>query len=333
MRVREGRGNKYIPPKLSAKDEGVPADYVGIYDLFVISEDVRRLYGEERANMLRKTTYENVLKLYNKYGSMDYDRFWNFHINEINYLKLNEFARFDKLSDFCGYIKCFKTRQSSGKTARDLISFGIKMEHLKIYAEEKKRCEKEGIEFIPPIFKNKSNNNNKDIIDFGVIQLLIAEDDPNAKVILEKNEIYKRFEDWRKLKKLKKKEAFKMALREVVDNHPIDDLKSLEDYKVVTEFDKVFFAANKEKRGTVSVNIQLDCEVHREMAEIIYRYNEDIENKLYAPKTMVQYVREAVARMNKQMPLKYTDTEKWEEYLKVQKELERLKESEEKENE
>ena len=333
MRVRTGRGANYIAPKLSQKDEGVPSDYVGIYDLFVTSEDVRALYGEERANMLRKASYENVLGLYNKYGSMDYDRFWNFHINEINYLKLNEFARFDKLADLCGYIKCFKTKVSSGKTARNLISFGIKMEHLKKYAEEKERCEREGIDFVAPIFKNKSNNNNKDIIDFGIVQLLLVENDPSTKCSVEKSEIYKRFEDWRKIRNIKKKDAFKMAMKEIVDNHPIKDLKSLEEYKVVTEFDKVFFVANADKRGTVSVNIQLDCEVHREMAEIIYRFNEDMENKLYAPKTMTQYVREAVARMNKQMPLKYTDTEKWEEYLKVQKELERLKGSEENENE
>ncbi len=307
--------NISIKPILSKCDEGVPADHIGLYEMFVISPQVRRLYGENKAQEMRKKSYENVEKLFYEYGSGDYAKFWNLHIKQINYRGDNEFAKFAELKDVCEYIKAFtRTIKVQGKSRRE-ISFGISLKLLKDYKEKKEKALAEGKKFVPPLRVNNKGW-DRDSITFGEQQFNMGK---KIQVKVAKNCLYNRFEHWRKIRNLTRPKALLLALDAVVKYYPEKGIKPLEEYHVKTVYDDVYCDSEEQGLEEKPIRMSVAGSVYEQMVDIIFRYNFDPNNKTNKLLTISNYVPQAIKLMNEKMPLKYSDPDAFKEYMLLQK--------------
>ena len=312
------KNDTFIRPYLSLKDEYVPDDCISIYEMFILSSNMKNLYGEKVAKELRKKTYNNVLKLYEEDGADDYTKFWNFHVEEISEMRLNEFAKFEPLEPYCRYIEAFKKKKKSNGKIRWVISFGIKKSTIEKFLEEKERCRREDIPFIPPTIK-KGRKPIKEMIDFGTYQLYTGNVN---EISIEKGALYERFKKWAALQGITLREAGLMAINSVIDLYPVDDLEELSDFQKITVFDKNYLAKKDVFKEIKPYKANINGETFCKAEKILYRYNLDPTN-VCKEKNMNQYVNEALELMNSKMPLKYSNPDLYEQYkeLKDQKEF------------
>ena len=311
-----------IEPQLSLKDEGVPDTHISMYDLFVSSKEAKKMFGEKVAIKTRKETYNGVLEYFNKYNARDYASFWNLYIEEIKILRLNKFANFKELEPLCSYIECFCTPHitKSRKIKKDLISFGIRRSTLREYYLKKEEAENNGTEFIPPKYTKVGRPITKDFVLFGE-DLINTTNNPNEKVGIPRNEIFSRFEHWRNINGLSKKEAVLMALESVVDLNKTDGVGELSEYTRETIFDNVIYKTNRENSKEERIYLRIDADLKEQVAQVIKIYNNQPENKTKTPLTFSSYMQNASIMLNKKMGIKYTNPELYakEQAMKTKK--------------
>lgn len=313
---REKRGKYYIPPLLSDKDDFVPETHIGMYRLLTNPKDPAIYMSEAQCQKLRHETFDTVNTLYKKYGSPDFQIFWNYNLEAINELGMNKFGTHSKILPVIGLIECFekKMKLKSNGHYRYIISFGIDKERLKRYFYEVRRAKQYGGEVPPPKLVLKRNK-TRDLVLFGEAKLSAG----GGRMIIDKNAIYNQFSHWCSLNGVTKKTGATMALKYFIENHPIDGIEDLENYDVFTEFDKPILAAKKkDKAFDETIKVKMDGEVLRKANEIIKLYNRDVANIAKETLTLDGYANNAFHLLNQNMPLKYRDKELYEQKMQLE---------------
>lgn len=320
------RSDKLPKPILSKKDEGVPDGYIGVFQYFVDSDKFNHLFGVETATKLRKNTYNNVLKLFNEYGSSHYEKLWNIHIPEIVDLKLNEYANFKEIKDLCYYMECFSSIEKVSKgIKRYRISFGFKMSKLEEYYSLKEKSVEQNIPFIPPkANKRFKDDRDKLVVDFGLVYMpfnKIRSDGTSNNTPIPRNALARRFNDWKMLKELSLYEACNLAMKTVMENYPVDGLSDLENYEILTVFDKCILKKKNNNISPIKIIIDVKSDIVDMADKILIRWNADPLNQHKMAYSRKQYIEDAIAYYNSKMPLKYSNP-------KLLKDLDKIKEQE-----
>ena len=313
---RGNRGRKYIPPLLSAKDEFVPETHIGMYELLTNPKDPAIFMSEVQCQKLRQDSYEAVHRLYQKYGSPDFCNFWNYNLEEINELGLNKFSTHTKLAPIVGLIECFEKKmplKSNGRL-RYIISFGIEKKRLTEYLRAKKLSKRSGAEVEPPTVKDKYRKKSKDLVIWGEGKLNID----GRQVTIDRNAVYKQFSHWCELNGVTIKNGSTMAIKYFVEHHPIEGLKDIKAYDVVTEFDKVVLAKPKDDEPDANVKVKLNGKVYELARSIIRLYNRDVENVEKETLTLEKYINNGVHLLNQNMPLKYRAPDLYEQQRQLE---------------
>lgn len=312
------RPPNFIYTVLSKKDEGVPDTHIPLYQIFVISPEIRNLYGENVANELRRNTYRNVLKEFEKLGATDFCDFWNAFKVEIAELKMIEFAKYEKLKPFCEYVECFKTEyMTQHKKPRHLIHFGISRKILNKYREEQLRAKKLGIEFVPPTLR-KTNVTEKERALNGEY---FWKHEKTKIARVPKNEVFYRFSHWCELQGVSKIEGCKMALEAVVLMNPVEGILPLSAYKQESVFDKLE-NTKREKTDFRVATAKINADVYNQASDIISAYNKDTDNKTKSNMNISKYINNALVHLNNKMPLQYRNPKLYEEQQKTKEYVE-----------
>lgn len=305
-----------MPPLLSEQDEFVPDTHIPLYKLVTNPKDPAIYMSEAVCQKMRKETFDNVHTLYKKYGSPDFQIFWNYNLEAINELGLNKFGTHTRLLPIIGLMECFekKMKLKSNGQMRYLISFGINRDKLTDYLREVKLSKKTGKEVPLPKAEFKGNK-SRDFILFGEAQIQAG----GGQLLIDKNAVYNQFSHWCSLNGITKKTGATMALKFFVDNNPISGLGDLEDYDIFTELDKPVLAMKKKNEGPPEViKVSVDGTVLGKARDIIKRYNRDVANIAKETLTIHGYVNNALHLLNQNMALKYRDPEMWEQQRQLE---------------
>lgn len=313
---RTKRGKTYIPPLLSDKDDFVPDTHIGMYQLLTNPKDPAIYMSEARCQQLRHETFDAIHTLYKKYGSPDFQIFWNYNLEAINDLGLNKFGTHTKLLPIIGLIECFEKKMAlkSNGRLRYIISFGIEKKRLVEYLKEKKLAKKTGAEVPLPKLELRQPK-SRDLILFGETHIMAGGGD----LKIDKNSVYNQFSHWCSLNGIAKKTGATMALKFFVDNHPIDGLGDTEDYDVFTEFDKPILAAKrKDSVPDETIKVKVDGTVLNKAKDIIKLYNRDVANIAKETMTLAGYTSNALHLLNQNMPLKYRDFDLYQQQRQLE---------------
>lgn len=308
---KEKRGKSYIPPTLSAHDEFVPDTHIGIYSLLTNPKDPAIYMSEAQCQKLRQETFDGVVALYKKYGSPDFQIFWNYNLEVINEIGLNKFGKHTKLVPILGIIECFEEKmalKSNGKL-RYVISFGVSKARLGDYLLAAKVSRQTG----QPIELPKLELNaikTRDLILFGEARI---NTDYGDRIRVDKNAVYQQFKHWCRLNGVTLKTGATLALKYFVDNHPIEGLGDTEDYDILTEFDQPIYARVRADTLDQIVKVKMDGNVYNHAHNIIRRYNRDIANIAKDTLTFDGYVNNAIYSFNQRMPLQYSNPDLYEQ--------------------
>lgn len=309
---RQKRGRTYIPPLLSDKDEFVPDTHIGMYQLVTNPKDPAIYMAELQCQKMRKETFDAVATLYKKYGSPDFQIFWNYNLEAINELGLNKFTTHTRLLPIVGIMECFekKMKLKSNGSMRYVISFGVEKKKLSDYLREVKFSKKTGKEVPPPRLELKHPNKSRDLILFG--ETILKTEGGN--LVIDKNAVYNQFSHWCSLNGVTKKTGATMALKFFVENHKIDGLGDVEDYDILTELDRPVLAAKRKTENIdETIKVRIDGNLLAKAKDIVKKYNRDVANIAKETLTMAGYINNAIHLLNEHMPLKYRDPELYEQ--------------------
>lgn len=313
---RPKRGKNYVPPLLSNRDEDVPPTHFGIFYLLRNKKDPVLFMSEYQCQKLRKDAFDTVYELYKKYGTPDFANFWNYNIDTFIDVGLNKFCSNARLAPVAGIIECFekKTKLVTNDKWRYVISFGISKKRLSDFVQSAIRAKKAGIKIAPPRIIQKYPK-SRDFIFFGDIGLNTGK---NVERI-DRNAVYNQFCDWCRVSGTTHKNAITTALKEFVENHPLDEVGELQDYDVITDLDKIVFAKRRDKAIKEAVRLDIDADVFDLAKQIIWLYNRDVDNLGKPTLDLHTYVTNALHLLNRNMDLKYRDPELYERKKQIEK--------------
>jgi hypothetical protein len=312
------RGANFQAPFLTRNDEYVPSEtHIGIGELLRNKELPEWRMRDERIEQMRKETYANVLNLYNKYGSREFDLFYNIHADEICALGMNRFVMHDKLAPIAHLIECFQTKWKSERTKkyRRAISFGIRLSVLKEYGDAVREAKQNGTKLVlPDRLPYNGSEPRKDFVIFGNAEIHLNDDEKHV-LKVERNALYNQFVAWCDVQGIKHNEGVMMAFEALIQQNPHPKVAEVEKYKVVTEFDKAIKVSMD--MPDQQKNITVNGELYAKTQDIIRRYNADPRNITKGRITFSAYCNNALMTQNNKAPLKYRDPEAYEEALRL----------------
>lgn len=314
---RGNRGEGYIPPTLSEKDEYIPETHIGMYSLVRNEKNMSVYMGESQCQTVRKKTFDSVLKIFREYGSPSYSDLWNYNIAAINDNGLNYFTTNMHIAPIAHLIQCFETK-IDGKTYGSkhlMISFGINKKALNYYL----KSVSDGRPKIPHL--KEPPPKTRESVLFGYDTIKVGKD---GKLILERNAVYNRFEHWCMLQGVTLEEGAMMALQTLIKDYPIDELNDLNYYGIVTELDRQIFEKQIEEEKETRT-ISFSKMFLNKAREIITRYNRDPNNIEKGRIDIDTYMNNALYLINNNMPVKYRDPELADDIENTKKMEEQLK--------
>lgn len=320
---------------LSNKDEEIPSEYVGIYEIFSdpaytmpgYSPD-EWLLGFKRLDSMRVNTFRNVKKRYLEDKANGFAAYWNSNLDAINAMRLNEFHELSAFSDLASIMICFETVRENPKSGAKSkwVSFGVRRDQYEKYSQAVRDALKSG-QMLKPIKLSDRKKRARGTLKFAAFYMDSSKPGIKRQVLIPKNEVYDRFVQWCGVKGISKRDAFYKAMVSLMDSDPVNiesaqarncsDLKYFKDHMSVLPDDKT----HREYRFTMRRDIVDYAD------EIIHRFNNDPENLGRKKLDRNLYVAQAIMSYNKRVPLKYSDPVAYEEYIKMQKEIEYVKEN------
>ena len=234
------RGANFQAPFLTRADEYIPTDtHIGITDLMQCKELPEWRMRKDMIEKMRKETYSNVLKLYNKYGSRDFDLFFNVHADEICALGLNRFVMHDKIAPIAHLIECFqsKWRSEHTKKIRRAISFAIRLDVLEAYGKAVQESRDNGTKLVLPELPRNGREPRKSFAIFGSADIEINDGEKHV-LKPERNALYNQFVAWCKAEGVSVPQGLMQAMDLIIQQRPHEEVKEIEHYRIVTEFDK-----------------------------------------------------------------------------------------------
>ena len=320
---------------LSSKDEDVPGDYVGVYEIFSNPEYALPGYssdewvlGFKRLDSMRVNTFRNVKKRYLEDKANGFAAYWNSNLDAINAMRLNEFHELSAFSDLSSIMICFETIRENSKagTKSRWVSFGVRKDQYKKYSDSLRNALNSG-EMMKPVKLSDRKKRKRGTLKFAAFYMDSSKPGIKRQVLIPKNEVYDRFVQWCGVKGISKRDAFYKAMVVLMDSDPVNiesaqartcsDLKYFKDHMSVLPDDKT----HREYRFTMRRDVVDYAD------EIIHRFNNDPENLGRKKLDRNLYVAQAIMSYNKRVPLKYSDPVAYEEYIKMQKEIEYVKEN------
>ena len=265
---------------------------------------------------MRKETYSNVLKLYNKYGSKDFDAFYNVHAEEIVALGLNRFVMHDKLAPIAHLVECFQSKWRSERTKklRRAISFAIRWDILEAYGKAVQEARDNGTKLVLPELPRNGKEPSKSLAIFGSASIEINDGEKHV-LKPERNALYNQFVDWCKADGVSVPQGLMQAMDLLIQQRPHEEVKEIEHYRIVTEFDRQIMIpttmADQEKY------IKVNGELYAKTMDIIRRYNADPRNLVKGNISFSVYCNNALVTQNSKAPLKYRDPDAYEQMLKA----------------
>ena len=265
---------------------------------------------------MRKETYSNVLKLYNKYGSKDFDAFYNVHAEEIVALGLNRFVMHDKIAPIAHLIECFQTkwRSESTKKIRRAISFAIRLDVLEAYGKAVQEARDNGTKLVLPELPRNGQEPRKSLAIFGTAAVEINDGEKHM-LKPERNALYNQFVAWCKADGISVPQGLMQAMDLIIQQRPHEEVKEIEHYRIVTEFDRQIMIpttmADQEKY------IKVNGELYAKTMDIIRRYNADPRNLAKGNISFSVYCNNALVTQNSKAPLKYRDPDAYEQMLRA----------------
>ena len=234
------RGAQFQAPFLTRSDEYIPTNtHIGITDLMQSKELPEWRMRKDMIEKMRKETYSNVLKLYNKYGSKDFDAFYNVHADEICALGLNRFVMHDKIAPIAHLIECFqsKWRSEHTKKIRRAISFAIRLDVLEAYGKAVQESRDNGTKLVLPELPRNGREPRKSFAIFGSADIEINDGEKHV-LKPERNALYNQFVAWCKADGISVPQGLMKAMDLIIQQRPHEEVKPIEQYRIVTEFDK-----------------------------------------------------------------------------------------------
>ena len=315
------RGANFQAPFLTRCDEYVPDTHIGIYELFHDQKEaIEWRMRKEQIDRIRKETYSSVCTLFNKYGATEFDLFYNVHADEISALGINRFVENKMMAPIANLVECFQTKWKSNNThkIRRAISFGISYDVLEKYAAAISESKQNGTPLVIPDMKSAPSHKNisKRFVMFGNATIDLGMD--NRRLTCERNALYNQFEHWCSVNGVSKREGALMALECLIKDYPSDKVGQIEQYHVVTEFDKSI-AVLESGIPDQQKNITFSGALYAKTMDIIRHYNADPRNITRGKITFSSYCNNALLTLNKKMPLKYTDPESYDQLVQLKK--------------
>lgn len=311
------RGAHFQAPFLTRSDEYIPTEtHIGITDLMQCKELPEWRMRKDAIEKMRKETYSNVLKLYNKYGSKDFDAFYNVHAEEIVALGLNRFVMHDKIAPIAHLIECFQTkwRSESTKKIRRAISFAIRLDVLEAYGKAVQEARDNGAKLVLPELPRNGQEPRKSLAIFGTAAVEINDGEKHM-LKPERNALYNQFVAWCKADGISVPQGLMQAMDLIIQQRPHEEVKEIEHYKIVTEFDKQIMIpttmVDQEKY------IKVNGELYAKTMDIIRRYNADPRNLAKGNISFSVYCNNALVTQNSKAPLKYRDPDAYEQMLRA----------------
>ena len=316
------RGAHFQAPFLAREDteDFIPKHlintHIGITALMQDKELPEWRMRKDMVDKMRRETYSNVLKLYNKYGSKDFDVFYNVHAEEIVALGLNRFVMHEKIAPIAHLIECFQTKWTSPNThkKRRVISFGIRWDILEAYGKAVQDARDNGTKLVLP---ELPRNGQEPRISLAIFGTAAVEIDDGEKHMLkpERNALYNQFVAWCKADGLSVPQGLMQAMDLIIQQRPHEEVKEIEHYRIVTEFDKQIMIpttmADQEKY------IKVNGELYAKTMDIIRRYNADPRNLAKGNISFSVYCNNALVTQNSKAPLKYRDPDAYEQMLRA----------------
>jgi hypothetical protein len=316
------RGAQFQAPFLAREDteDFIPKHlidtHVGITVLMQDKELPEWRMRKDMVEKMRRETYSNVLKLYNKYGSKDFDVFYNVHAEEIVALGLNRFVMHDKIAPIAHLIECFQTKWTSPNThkKRRVISFGIRWDILDAYGKAVQEARDNGTKLVLPELPRNGQEPRKSLAIFGSAAVEINDGEKHM-LKPERNALYNQFVAWCKADGISVPQGLMQAMDLIIQQRPHEEVKEIEHYRIVTEFDKQIMIpttmADQEKY------IKVNGELYAKTMDIIRRYNADPRNLAKGNISFSVYCNNALVTQNSKAPLKYRDPEAYEQMLRA----------------
>lgn len=319
---------------LSNKDEDVPPDYIGIYEIFSNPQYTLPGYspdewmlGFKRLDSMRVNTFRNAKKRYLEDKANGFAAYWNSNLDAINSMRLNEFHELSAFTDLASIMICFevvRVNQRAGSKSR-WVSFGVRKDQYKKYSDSLRNALKSG-ETMNPVKLSDRRKRSRGTLKFAAFYIDSSKPGIKRQVMIPKNEVYDKFVQWCEAKGMTKRDGFYKAMICLMDSEPVasdstpkqmSDLKYFKEHMTVVPDDK-------EPR---EYRFRMRRDVVDYADEIIHRFNNDPDNIGRRKLDRNLYVAQAVLAYNQKMPLKYSDPVGYEEYLKMQKELKEVKEN------
>lgn len=316
------RGAHFQAPFLSREDteDFIPKHlldtHVGITALMQNKELPEWRMRKDAIEKMRRETYSNVLKLYNKYGSKDFDAFYNVHAEEILALGLNRFVMHDKIAPIAHLIECFQTKWTSPNThkKRRVISFGIRWDILEAYGKAVQEARDNGTKLVLPELPRNGQEPRKSLAIFGSAAVEINDGEKHM-LKPERNALYNQFVAWCKADGISVPQGLMQAMDLIIQQRPHEEVKEIEQYRIVTEFDRQIMIpttmSDQEKY------IKVNGELYAKTMDIIRRYNADPRNLAKGNISFSVYCNNALVTQNSKAPLKYRDPDAYEQMLRA----------------
>ena len=316
------RGAHFQAPFLAREDteDFIPKHlldtHVGITTLMQDKELPEWRMRKDMVEKMRRETYSNVLKLYNKYGSKDFDAFYNVHAEEIVALGLNRFVMHDKIAPIAHLIECFQTKWTSPSThkKRRVISFGIRWDILSAYGKAVQEARDNGTKLVLPELPRNGQEPRKSLAIFGTAAVEINDGEKHM-LKPERTALYNQFVAWCKADGISVPQGLMQAMDLIIKQRPHEEVKEIEHYRIVTEFDKQIMIPtdmpDQEKY------IKVNGELYAKTMDIIRRYNADPRNLVKGNISFSVYCNNALVTQNSKAPLKYRDPEAYEQMMRT----------------
>lgn len=296
--------------RLSGTDEYVPATHIGMHTILRDPQNKSVYMSEARCQKMRTDTYKALFDLCTKYGSPSLAEFFNFCPAEMmSEAKLNQFELHPKLAPVSCLIECFETQTDKYL----MISFGIDKKLLAEYFKNKDNSEFR-VEDISPR-KDREGKMSQVKLLFGEEEIPVT---PQTRVKIERNALYRRFEHWCVLQDIDQETGLLMALEALCAAYPVDGLRDLDEYDVITEFDRALFEKPQRQAKAIVRDVKIGGTVYATANKIIARYNRDPVNLIRASMSFDDYANNALHLLNKSMDLKYQDPETYTQLKRIE---------------
>lgn len=322
---------------LSKKDEFVPENYISLTDLLLNPDYALPGYSKEEwvigykaLDSMRRKTFTQAKNIMNNLNLKSFSYFWNGNIDAINEKGMNEFYKLSSFRDLCSCMIAFEEKIVSQQNKRNnrFISFGIsKTNYNKYYNNLKEAIEKGAI----PKKIRLADSHKRRSSDFGFNpRVTVSFSGENSsidnKIVIDKIDLYRNFEEWCKLKGKTKKQGIYEAIQCLLKQNPVTQKEEKDIVSVKNPFSSLELGISEKKEGTSHTAIEIDSDVYEKSKGIIRRFNSDTDNISKKKLTFSTYVSQAVAAYNARVPLRYSDPIAYKEYLEI-KEAEKYNQS------